>query len=363
MSPTLESVTQRIYRLVVAGMTVIALLAIVRSFAGGNELAGQRLAWGPLAFTYPGMWDLLGVIGSVLWVGTRKGLTVRRWGVGLTIVAVLVVGVSLASEAYLTARDVLGGAHGGAGLPEAAAVMGFLVPVVYCVLTHVAAQCRVALIAPEEEPSTPTTPTPRSSRSEGPRPAAPVVSPTRSSSDEPSTSGTSSALELAPPPARGYGLPTDAPTTSPSSTSSPRTPSTAETTPPTSSSSPTSSSTPSAPEPDDADTDELETQPSTPPAQPFDSVSSAPPSQPSGPPTAPPVAPAPGLDRDDPNRFPTPDGQATREARRRWVLEELRAGRDPSGADVETRFGPPRSGAAIVREARSRFAELEGALR
>jgi hypothetical protein len=397
VSPTLDSVTQRIYRLVVAGMTVIALLAVIRSFAGGNELAGQRLGWGVLAFTYPGMWDLLGIIGSVLWVGTRPGLAVRRWGVGMTIVAVLVVGVSLASEAYLVARDVLGGGTGGAGLPEAAAVMGFLVPVVYCVLTHVAAQCRVALdLAPEEESSTPTTTTPAPASS-GSRPSATssTPAPLPTLSPAPSRSGTHSerpapAIPPESTPGRGWYLPNGTPpstgaspgpftrsspdglppTPPPSSTASPLTPSTDTTTPPTSpggapqsgSAAPTA---PSAPPADEQDTDELELERTAPSPSSSAAASSSTGASSSPAPPSPPQAPPPGLDRDDPNRWPTPDGLATREARRRWVLDELRAGREVSGADVETRFGPPRSGAAIVREARSRLdvAELEGALR
>lgn len=41
---------------------------------------------------------------------------------------------------------------------------------------------------------------------------------------------------------------------------------------------------------------------------------------------------------------------ATRDERRQWVRDERAAGRNPSGADVDKKFGPPRTGAAILRE-------------
>lgn len=41
---------------------------------------------------------------------------------------------------------------------------------------------------------------------------------------------------------------------------------------------------------------------------------------------------------------------ADRETRRQWVRQERSAGRKPTGADVDKRFGPPRNGAAVVRE-------------
>lgn len=41
---------------------------------------------------------------------------------------------------------------------------------------------------------------------------------------------------------------------------------------------------------------------------------------------------------------------ASREQRRQWVREQRAAGRNPSGAEVDKRFGPPRTGAAIVAE-------------
>lgn len=41
---------------------------------------------------------------------------------------------------------------------------------------------------------------------------------------------------------------------------------------------------------------------------------------------------------------------ATREQRRQWVREQRGAGRTPSGAEVDRKFGPPRTGAAIVAE-------------
>jgi len=58
--------------------------------------------------------------------------------------------------------------------------------------------------------------------------------------------------------------------------------------------------------------------------------------QPAKPQPAPPVKPA---------RTP-----ADRETRRQWVRDERAAGRKPSGADVDKRFGPPRNGAAVIRE-------------
>lgn len=41
---------------------------------------------------------------------------------------------------------------------------------------------------------------------------------------------------------------------------------------------------------------------------------------------------------------------ASREERREWVRQERDAGRNPTGAEVDHRFGPPRTGAAIVAE-------------
>jgi len=41
---------------------------------------------------------------------------------------------------------------------------------------------------------------------------------------------------------------------------------------------------------------------------------------------------------------------ADRETRRQWVRDERAAGRKPSGVDVDKRFGPPRNGAAVVKE-------------
>lgn len=41
---------------------------------------------------------------------------------------------------------------------------------------------------------------------------------------------------------------------------------------------------------------------------------------------------------------------ASREQRRQWVRSERAAGRNPTGAEVDKRFGPPRTGAAIVAE-------------
>lgn len=41
---------------------------------------------------------------------------------------------------------------------------------------------------------------------------------------------------------------------------------------------------------------------------------------------------------------------ADRETRRQWVRSERAAGRTPTGADVDKRFGAPRNGAAVVRE-------------
>lgn len=47
---------------------------------------------------------------------------------------------------------------------------------------------------------------------------------------------------------------------------------------------------------------------------------------------------------------PTKAGTATREERRQWVRDERAAGRNPTGAQVNKRFGPPRTGATIVAE-------------
>lgn len=41
---------------------------------------------------------------------------------------------------------------------------------------------------------------------------------------------------------------------------------------------------------------------------------------------------------------------ASREERREWVRQERTEGRDPTGADVDRKFGGPRTGTAIVRE-------------
>lgn len=43
-------------------------------------------------------------------------------------------------------------------------------------------------------------------------------------------------------------------------------------------------------------------------------------------------------------------GTASREQRRGWVRQQRAAGRQPTGADIDRRFGPPRTGAAIVAE-------------
>lgn len=51
---------------------------------------------------------------------------------------------------------------------------------------------------------------------------------------------------------------------------------------------------------------------------------------------------------------------ATAEDRRAWVRQELAAGRTPTGAELEKRFGPPRNGARIVKEV---VAESRPALR
>lgn len=51
---------------------------------------------------------------------------------------------------------------------------------------------------------------------------------------------------------------------------------------------------------------------------------------------------------------------ATAEERRNWVRQELAAGRTPTGAELDKRFGPPRNGARIVKEV---VAESRPALR
>lgn len=67
-----------------------------------------------------------------------------------------------------------------------------------------------------------------------------------------------------------------------------------------------------------------------------------------------PEAPKPAV------RRATKPAAATAEERRNWVRQELAAGRTPTGADVDKRFGPPRSGARIVKEV---VAESRPALR
>ncbi len=56
------------------------------------------------------------------------------------------------------------------------------------------------------------------------------------------------------------------------------------------------------------------------------------------------------------SRDAKPSQVATREQRRQWVRDERAAGRNPTGADVDRRFGATgtsRTGAAIVREVNS----------
>ena len=47
---------------------------------------------------------------------------------------------------------------------------------------------------------------------------------------------------------------------------------------------------------------------------------------------------------------PTPKQPADRETRRQWVRDQRAHGATPTGADVDKRFGPPRNGAAVIRE-------------
>lgn len=47
---------------------------------------------------------------------------------------------------------------------------------------------------------------------------------------------------------------------------------------------------------------------------------------------------------------PVGGAKATREQRRQWVRDQRAAGRAPSGAEVDRRFGAPRTGAAVVAE-------------
>lgn len=66
--------------------------------------------------------------------------------------------------------------------------------------------------------------------------------------------------------------------------------------------------------------------------------------------TAQAVQAQPAKSRPAPAVKPTRAPSADRETRRQWVRAERAAGRKPSGADVDKRFGPPRNGAAVVKE-------------
>lgn len=66
--------------------------------------------------------------------------------------------------------------------------------------------------------------------------------------------------------------------------------------------------------------------------------------------------PEPATERPD----TTDPGPVSRTQRRAWVRQEITAGRRPTGADVDRRFGPPRTGAAILHEV---DAEIDGELR
>ena len=372
--------TKGIYRLVIAGMAVIALLAVIRSFAGGNDLAGARLGWGQLAFAYPGMWDLLGIVGSVIWVRTSAAFPqLRRMGMLMTGVAFVVVAFSLGAEGYTTARDVLPG-----GWPEPAFAAGVAVPFIYAWLTHLASRCADALEATPSttssdsatSPSTRSEPSPVSSLDTattspaidsappsssattdsrdatlGPSPlerpglAAPLtVSPAPESAPDASGTSPTSPSPVGGEPARtspgpetgparhraSTSSPAARPTTSPrssgratlpgdffatstasdSSTSSPSTPTTGETR-----SSDTATS--------DATTDDLEVVPDT--------------------------TDLTGKDENDPASYGR-DGAAPPPVRRQWIRDKRSLNIVVQGADVDRRFGPPRTGARLLRD-------------
>jgi len=60
--------------------------------------------------------------------------------------------------------------------------------------------------------------------------------------------------------------------------------------------------------------------------------------------------PPPATPTQPPTTRPTHKQPADRETRRQWVRDQRAHGTTPTGADVDKRFGPPRNGAAVIRE-------------
>jgi hypothetical protein len=73
---------------------------------------------------------------------------------------------------------------------------------------------------------------------------------------------------------------------------------------------------------------------------------------------APPVAPLPRPQRTQVAR-PARDVPASRQERRDWAAKQLAANPGLTGSDVDRRFGPPRNGAAVVKEAKQKLAEQQ----
>lgn len=141
-------------RAVLVVMALIGGLAFLRAFAGGEGVAVQRLAWGSLAWTFPLLWDLTSVIGSVLWVGAPRHTAARRWGVALNLGGTIVSGLATGSQAYTLARDQVP-----QGWPVPAFLAGFAVPLIYSILTWAAASAAEHLTGRSNPWSTPTSST------------------------------------------------------------------------------------------------------------------------------------------------------------------------------------------------------------